>query len=135
MFAAWGPNPSCFSRTITLNRPWLRGLARPVETTLLQIPKALAASCFGAALDFGLLVLLVEVCGWQPLAAATMSYLLPCVVGYFICAYWIFPTQPKKVTTGLAVFLVLALGGLFITWGTMGLLFELLGASYTLAKV
>jgi putative flippase GtrA len=119
-----------------LNKAALRRLtADPVEATLLQVPRALVASGLAAALDFGLLVLLVETAGWQPLAAATLSYLLGAVLQYLLCSLWVFPATPRSATGGFAAFLLLSLVGLGITWAALGVLHDLARVSYPLAKV
>ena len=48
----------------------------PARTMGAQIPRALVASVFAAALDFAVLVLLVEQARWHPLPAAVLSYLI-----------------------------------------------------------
>lgn len=110
-------------------------LIAPVENTLLQVPRALVASCLAAAVDLGILILLVELAGWHPLAAATVSYLLGGVLQYYLCAVWVFPAAPEKVATGFAAFTLLSLVGLGITWVTMALLNDLLYVNYALAKI
>jgi putative flippase GtrA len=119
-----------------LNLPTLRRLvAEPVEATLIQVPRALVASGLAAALDFGLLILFVEMGGWHPLAAATVSYLVGAVLQYLLCALWVFPANPRNATGGFAAFLLLSLVGLAITWVTIGCLHDLVRLSYPLAKV
>jgi putative flippase GtrA len=114
---------------------WVQWVAEPVENVLLQVPRALAVSTLAAALDFGCLVMLVEGAGWNPLVAATVSYLLGGIVQYVLCAVWVFPAAPESVPIGFAVFTVLSLGGLVITWGVMAGLHDLANANYAFAKV
>jgi putative flippase GtrA len=110
-------------------------LVEPVEQTLLQVPRALVASGLAALLDLALLVVLVETAGWYPLAAATLSYLAGGVLQYYLCAVWVFPAAPEKVTTGFAAFTLLSLVGLGITWVVMALLHDGLHVNYAAAKV
>jgi hypothetical protein len=44
-----------------------------VESTLLQVPRVLVASGLAAALDVGILFVLVEQGGWTPAAAALVG--------------------------------------------------------------
>jgi putative flippase GtrA len=113
----------------------LRYLAGPVENTLLQVPRALVASVLAAALDMGVLVLLVEGAGWQPLLAATVSYLLGGVLQYVLCAIWVFPAAPQSTAVGFTAFTVLSLVGLGITWITIALVHDAAHVNYALAKV
>jgi putative flippase GtrA len=114
--------------------PLRRWLTAPVNRTVLQVPRALAASGLAAALDVGLLVLLVESAGWHPLAAATLSYLLGGVLQYVLCAAWVFPTAPQSAAVGFTAFSLLSLVGLGITWATIALLHDGAHLNYTLAK-
>jgi putative flippase GtrA len=113
-------------------RQW--GLA-PAHSVLLQIPRALLASVICAVLDFGLLVLLVEQGGWNPVPAAVVGYLAGGVLQYVLCACWVFPAAPLKAATGFVAFTVLSLVGLGITWVTMATLHDLFHVNYALAKV
>jgi putative flippase GtrA len=113
----------------------LRYVAGPVESTLLQVPRALVASGLAAALDMGLLVLLVEQVGWQPLAAATLSYLIGGVLQYVLCAVWVFPAAPQSAALGFTAFTVLSLVGLGITWATIAVVHDLAHVNYALAKI
>ena len=110
-------------------------LAAPVEHTILQVPRALIASGLAAALDMGTLVTLVEWAGWNPLPAAVIGYLLGGVLQYVLCAVWVFPAAPQRVSVGFAAFTLLSLVGLGGTWATMALLYDVVGVNYALAKV
>jgi putative flippase GtrA len=105
------------------------------ENVLLQVPRALAASTLAAALDFALLVLLVEAAGWSPTAAAVASYLIAGVLQYALCAAWVFPTAPQNLSAGFATFTLLSLVGLAITGATVSGLHEGAHVNYVVAKV
>lgn len=94
----------------------------PTQAMWLQLPRALVVSTLALGLDVAVLVALKELGGLHPLAAATISYLLGGVVQYLLCSWWVFPTQPDRVSTSLVVFLLLSLVGLGITDGVMKLL-------------
>jgi putative flippase GtrA len=112
-----------------------RMLSRPVEHLHIQLSKSFLISCLGAILDFGLLVMLVELAGIHPLSAAVVAYTIPCIVGYFLSCIWVFPTAPPNHVVGLCWFLLLSLGGLTITWITMAIGYDGLGVSYPLTKI
>jgi putative flippase GtrA len=107
----------------------------PVDSTLLQVPRALIASVLCTLLDFFLLVFLVEIAGWNPLLGAILTYFAGCILQYILCALWIFPSAPQNATFGFAAFTVLALGGLAITWLTIAALYDLVGMNYAVAKI
>ena len=111
-----------------------RLLTDPVESALLQMPRALMASCFAAAVDMGLLILFVERFAWNPAAAAVMGYLTGVVLQYFLCMYWVFPTTSDN-NAGFAVFALFSLVGLGITWGVLATLCDVGGFPYPAAKV
>jgi putative flippase GtrA len=115
-------------------QPLIGWLAEPVDNTLLQVPRALMVSALAAALDFGILIVLVEGVGWNPLGAACVSYLLGGVLQYVLCAVWVFPAAPENVPMGVVLFILLSLVGLGITWATMGLLHNLAHVNYALTK-
>jgi putative flippase GtrA len=112
-----------------------RLVADSTENVILQVPRALVVSVLAAALDFGLLVLLVEGAGWSPQAAAVVSYLVGGVLQYVLCAVWVFPAAPQNVATGFAAFTFLSLVGLAITWATIAGLHDLAHVNYAVAKV
>jgi putative flippase GtrA len=109
-------------------------LAEPVDNTLLQIPRALVGSGLAAALDFGMLVFLVEIGGWSPVAAACISYLLGGIIQYVLCSVWVFNASPSNVPVGVCLFILLSLVGLGITWATMTLLHTLGHVNYAFTK-
>jgi putative flippase GtrA len=113
----------------------IRWFTAPVDSTLLQVPRALIASVLCTLLDFFLLVFLVESAGWNPLIGAILTYFAGCILQYILCAVWIFPSAPQSATFGFAAFTVLALGGLGITWLTIATLYDLAGMNYALAKI
>jgi putative flippase GtrA len=112
-----------------------RCLIEPAATTLLQVPRALAASVLAAALDMGLLVALVSGAGWHPLPAATLSYLAGVALQYLLCAAWVFPVAPQSAPTGVVAFTLLSLVGLAITGVTVVLVHDLAHVNYAVAKV
>lgn len=113
----------------------LRLLARPVESTLGQVPRALAASVVVSSLDFFLLVALVETMHWQPLPAAVVGYLTGGVLQYILCTVWVFPTAPSNHALGFTAFTLLSLVGLGLTWVAMYGLHDLGHCNYMLAKI
>jgi putative flippase GtrA len=110
-------------------------LVKPAERVTLQVPRALVASVLAAGLDFGLLVLLVEIGHWHPLFAATVAYLFGGVLQYVLCSVWVFPAAPQSVSFGFFAFTVLSLVGLAITWAVMAGLYDGLHVNYLVAKV
>jgi putative flippase GtrA len=112
-----------------------RTLVAPVESVLLQLPRALVVSVLAAALDCGILVLLVELGGCHPALAAVAGYLAGGVVQYVLCAVWVFPASPSNNAVGFVAFTVLSLGGLAITWAVMALMYDLGHLPYPLAKL
>jgi len=113
-------------------RQW--GLA-PVHSTVLQVPRALVVAVLAAVLDFGLLVLLVERARWSAAHAAVLSYAPGCVLTYLLCLWWVFPATSGQPNMGFAVFTLLSLGGLVLTWLTMTVVHDGAQVNYAAAKV
>ena len=106
----------------------------PVESTLAQVPRALAVSVLALALDCGLLVLLVEGLGLPAVPAAVLSYLVGGVVQYVLCSVWVFAATPGSNAVGFAAFTLLSLVGLGITWVVMLVLHDWGHMPYLAAK-
>jgi putative flippase GtrA len=113
---------------------FLNALLKPTNSLLHQIPRALIVSGFAAALDVGILVLLVELLGWAPVVAGILSYLLGGVLQYVLSSVWVFPNSPKNLVIGFTAFSVLSLVGLAITSGTIYVMYDLLSVHYLIAK-
>jgi putative flippase GtrA len=116
----------------------MRSLSRwflaPVESTLLQVPRALVASVFAALVDMSVLVILVEFFGLHKAPAAMIAYLPGTVLQYFLCRYWVFPAT-NDPNGGFAVFTLFAFVGLGITWAVMATLSDMAGLPYIFAKM
>jgi putative flippase GtrA len=119
---------------MSTHRQLVQWATAPTDDVALQVPRALVVSVLAAALDFGMLVLLVERFEWSPVLAAVVSYLLGGVLQYVLCAWWVFPAAPRSVTVGIVAFTLLSLVGLGITWATIAVLYEQLQVNYVLAK-
>jgi len=94
-------------------------LFQPVDRIFVQVPRALVASILSALLDCLYMVFLVEICRWQPVAAAILSYLIGGILQYILCSVWVFPNAPGNKAVGFLSFTLLSLGGLAITWAVM----------------
>ena len=106
----------------------------PTRSLALQVPRALAVSVVAAGIDTLGYFLLVQLAGWHPLAAATLSYLVGGVVQYALCSLWVFSVVPGNATVSFLVFTALSLGGLVITWGVIWLLYDQWHIHYMVAK-
>lgn len=110
-------------------------LTEPVQSTLGQVPRALAAAVVVSSLDVLLLIGLVEKLHWQPLPASVVSYLTGGVLQYILCSVWVFPASPGNHAFGFLAFTLLSLVGLGITWLTMYGLHVQGHLNYALAKI
>lgn len=110
-------------------------LLAPTQRSFLQVPRAFVASCLAAAVDFGVLVLLIELVRVPVMASVVVGYLVGGVVQYVLCCFWVFSVVPTRIVTSFLAFTVLSLGGLLITAAVMEILNGHLGLHYSLAKV
>jgi putative flippase GtrA len=108
---------------------------QPVDSVAVQVPRALIVSVLAALLDVAGLFLLVEMCGWQPVPAAVVSYLAGGVLQYVLCSWWVFPNSPNSVAFGFVSFTVLSLVGLALTWAAIATLHDYFRIHYGLAKI
>jgi putative flippase GtrA len=90
-------------------------IAAPVESTLLQVPRALVVSVLALLIDIGLYELLFQRVGLHVVPAAVIGYLAGGVVQYVLCSWWVFPTTPGNHAASFVAFTVLSLVGLGIT--------------------
>lgn len=109
-------------------------LAEPVESVLLQVPRALAASVLSALVDCGIYFFLIKSLAAHPVPAAVVGYLAGGVLQYYLCSVWVFPNAPASAAMGFLAFTVLSLVGLGITCLTIGVLHDLCGIDASLAK-
>lgn len=89
--------------------------------------------------DFGLLVFLTEIAGWNYLWSATCSFIVSCIFNYFLSVYWVFDRSIKqqgwKRLVQMALFIGLASCGLAINNLIMWFTVEIIGESYILGKL
>jgi putative flippase GtrA len=109
--------------------------AGPVNSTLWQVPRALAASVISSTLDFFVLVALVELLHWHPVPASVVGYLAGGVLQYYLCSIWVFPSGPGNFASGYVAFTALSFLGLGITWLTMSVLNDTWHVNYQLSKI
>ncbi len=89
----------------------------------------------GTAVDFGGLLLLVEVGGMQPVVANVISVSLAIINNYLLNKFWTFSIEKKKkLKKEFAQFVVVSLVGLLINLLLLPLLIQL-GIWYVAAKV
>jgi putative flippase GtrA len=110
-------------------------LADPVESVLLQVPRALAASVLALLVDFAVLELCVHLLALPAVPSAILGYLVGGVLQYVLCSLWVFSTSLKSDAAGFAAFTILSLIGLGITWIVMLIAHDWAGLPVELAKI
>jgi putative flippase GtrA len=83
---------------------------RPVQGRFAVLPKYFLVSCIGLSVDATLLVFLKSFLGVPYIAAGTLSFVAGSIVGYFLCAHYVFETPGRSHQMGLTLFV--ALGGI-----------------------
>lgn len=109
-------------------------IAAPVESTLLQVPRALVVSVLALAVDAGLYALLIEQFGVPAVAANVFSYLAGGIVQYVLCSWWVFPAAPGNHATGFVAFSMLSLVGLGLSCAVIYAMHDLAHLNEMLAK-
>jgi len=111
---------------------WVLG---PTRSLWIQVPRALVVSVLAALLDVALLALSVELLGWWPLSAATVSYLAGGVVQYVLSRSWVFHAQAARhLLLHFLAFQLLSLVGLGITWAVLWVSVNWVGVHYLVGK-
>lgn len=83
----------------------------------------------------GVLWLLVEMAGTDPVLATAISFLIANSIHYIFGRTWIFAGSQRKVSTGYLLFILNALVGLAVTVGLFWLLIEYTAINYLVARV
>lgn len=83
----------------------------------------------------GVLWLLVERAGVDPVLATALSFLIANSIHYVFGRTWIFAGSDRKLTTGYALFLLNAVVGLAVTVGLFWVLTEFTPMNYLVARV
>jgi putative flippase GtrA len=109
--------------------------AAPVESTLLQVPRALVVSVLALVVDAGLYALLIEAAGVPPVLANVFSYLAGGVVQYVLCSLWVFPASPGNHAIGFLAFSVLSLVGLGLSCAVIYVLHDTAQVHEMVAKL
>jgi putative flippase GtrA len=120
---------------MNLVRRLRRWATAPVESTLVQVPRALVVSVLALMLDVGLFELLIRQLGVHAVPAAVVGYLAGGVVQYILCSWWVFPASPSNHAVGFLTFTLLSLVGLGITCAVVYALHDLAHLNELLAKV
>jgi putative flippase GtrA len=97
--------------------------------------KYTVSSAIALAVDFGLMVLLVEVFSWAYAAAATASFLIGNFVNYGISATWAFQERKfKRRSVELLYFTGIGVAGAALNTGLIFLFTEDIGTNYMVSK-
>lgn len=88
----------------------------------------------GTAVDFGVLLLLVEVAHWSVLPANTLSFLLAATNNYVLNKYWTYADPERSIGKQYVKFLLVSTVGLGLNTVLMSLLVSF-GMWYVAAKV
>ena len=94
-------------------------VTEPVESVLLQLPRALVASVLALFVDCAILELCLRGFGMPAIPSAITGYLAGGVLQYVLCSVWVFSTSLKSDAVGFVTFTLLSLVGLGITWLVM----------------
>lgn len=86
-------------------------------------------------LGLGVLWLLVERAGVDPVLATALGFLIANSIHYVFGRAWIFAGTERRVTTGYALFLLNALLGLAVTVGLFWAFTEFTPINYLVARV
>ncbi|QZD95040.1 GtrA family protein [Qipengyuania gelatinilytica] len=86
-------------------------------------------------LGLGVLWLLVEQAGVDPVLATGISFLVANSIHYIFGRTWIFAGSERKLSTGYALFLANAVVGLIVTVGLFWVLTEWTPMNYLVARV
>jgi putative flippase GtrA len=105
-----------------------------MQRSFTVLPKYFLVSCIGLAIDAALLLFLKSLLGVPYILAGTLSFVAGSVVGYFLCARYVFETPGRSRHLGLTLFVVLGGVGLGINAIVLAGAVELAHAPLLIAK-
>ena len=92
------------------------------------------ASAF--VIDYGLMIILTEVCGINYLVSSGISFTVSVIFNYVLSVRWVFDvSEERNKRNDFIVFVVLSVIGLGINQVMLWLLVEFLGILYFIAKI
>lgn len=100
-----------------------------------EIFRFCVAGGVGFIVDYGVMVALTELCGWDVLVSNTISFSLSVIVNYIMCILWVFDNSNKKSAMTVIVFIGSSIIGLFLNDLFMWIMVDLMGIFYMFAKI
>lgn len=110
----------------------LGGLAHPRITRFLRYN---VAAGIATVVDFVLLWLFTDVAGIYYLISAAMAFAIGSGINYGINRVWGFKGTKTGIVKGYISFLLIGLGGLFLTVGLLAFFVEVLNMNYLIARI
>jgi putative flippase GtrA len=87
------------------------------------------------AFDLGLLFLLADAFGWQPVYAAGCSFVIAISINYLLSRRYVFVGSIRSAHSGYGMFVLIAGTGLMLVMGFMALMTSVFGWNYLFARV
>src|SRR5205809_900873 len=109
-------------------------VADPVESLIVQAPRAFVASLLALVVDFCILELCLRALGMAAIPAVVVGYLAGSALQYVLCSVWVFSTARKSNAAGFVTFTILSLVGLGITWVVLLIAHDWAGVAVEMAK-
>ena len=106
------------------------------EQKRIQVPRAIISSLLAALVDYGVMVVLVEVFEVAPLTAGTAGMIAGLVSIYFAGRFWIYPQVTGAKAAGIEIlwFIILSLIGAGIHTVVLAFGLDTLHIHYLIAK-
>lgn len=114
-----------------------RLLARRSDNLAVQLFRYLLVGGAAFAVDFGLLFLLTEYCGFYYQVSAALSFIAGLAANYLLSIKWVFNAADGRanVAAEFAMFALVGVIGLLVNALVMYLLTDLCGVHYLLSKI
>lgn len=109
------------------------GLASKQESWELFLRYCLVGGT-ATIVDFGLLYILTEYAGFWYMFSASISFIGGAITNYLLNRAWTFKNNDKRIARQLAIFLIIAVIGIFINNTILYIGVEFFGLWYMLAK-
>jgi len=97
--------------------------------------KAQASAFVGGAVDYGVMLLCVEVFGWHYVGGIIAGGLIGAVANYLINRYWTFKGKSDRMSDQIGKYLFVLFGSIFFKSAGTTLFTEIVGLDYKVSRI
>ena len=106
------------------------------DKSSVHLLRAMISSAFGFAVDFAILVLLVEVAGLHYIISASIGFIIGTTITYLLSIFWIFPRRTmKRKAIEYWVFIAVGVIGVLLNDGLLWLFTDVISIYNMISRI